>query len=233
MKLSVIVPVYNEAQTIGEVVERIRSVDIGDIEKQIIIANDGSDDGTGTAIDESVWRTDVRVCVHAHAINLGKGAAIRLGLKYATGDIVLVQDADLELDPNEYGALLAPLLDGRADVVYGSRFLEKRNAISFRTRAANRFLTWTTNLVFGSRLTDMETGYKVFRREALKGITLRSVGFDFEPEITAKLLLAGRRILEVAIGYHPRGADQGKKIKWIDGVDALYTLIKYRLTGGK
>jgi glycosyltransferase involved in cell wall biosynthesis len=232
MKLSVIVPVYNEAQTISEVIDRIRLVDIGEIEKEIIIANDGSEDGTQRAIDQSAWRSDRRVQVHESPINLGKGAAIRLGLKYATGDVILIQDADLELDPNEYSALLAPILQGRTDVVYGSRFLGKRNTIPFRTRAANRVLTFVTNLLYRGRLTDMGTGYKVFRREALSGIRLRSVGFDIEPEITAKLLRRGRRILEVPIGYHPRRVDEGKKVRVIDGVDALYVLIKCRLTRG-
>jgi glycosyltransferase involved in cell wall biosynthesis len=230
MKLSVIVPVYNEAQTIVEVVDRIRLVDIGDIEKEIIIANDGSEDGTRRAIEESGWRSDRRVQVHESPINLGKGAAIRLGLKYATGDIILIQDADLELDPKEYSALLAPILEGRTDVVFGSRFLEKRNTIPFRTRAANRFLTFATNVLYGGRLTDMGTGYKVFRRDALAGVRLRAVGFDIDPEITARLLRRGRRILEVPIGYCPRRVDEGKKVRVIDGVDAMYVLIKCRLT---
>jgi glycosyltransferase involved in cell wall biosynthesis len=232
MKLSVIVPVYNEEQTIGEIVERIRAVDIGDIQKEIIIANDGSDDGTQRAIDESPWRGDGRVQVHQSPINLGKGAAIRLGLRHATGDVILIQDADLELDPKEYGALLAPIVAGRANVVYGSRFLRpERGRIRVRTRAANRMLTWLTNLLYRARLTDMETGYKVFRRDVLEGIRLRCVGFDFEPEFTAKVLLAGQRITEVSIDYHPRREDEGKKIGWTDGLDAVYVLIKCRLMG--
>jgi glycosyltransferase involved in cell wall biosynthesis len=232
MKLSVIVPVYNEEQTIGEIVERIRAVDIGDIQKEIIIANDGSDDGTERAINESAWRGDVRVHVHRSPINLGKGAAIRLGLRHATGDVILIQDADLELDPREYGALLAPIVTGGANVVYGSRFLRReRGRIRKRTRVANRLLTWLTNLLYGARLTDMETGYKVFRRDVVEGIRLRCVGFDFEPEFTAKVLLAGQRIAEVSIDYHPRREDEGKKISWIDGLDAVYVLIKCRLIG--
>jgi len=231
MKLSVIVPVYNEEQTISEVIERIRAVDIGDIEKEIIIANDGSDDGTQRAIDESAWLLDSRVKTYRSVVNLGKGAAIRLGLVHATGDVMLIQDADLELDPKEYTALLAPIVDGRADVVYGSRFLTPNTAISRRTRIANRFLTSVTNVLYRARLTDMETGYKVFRRGALDGVRLRCVGFDFEPELTAKLLLRGRRICEVPIAYTPRRHDEGKKINWVDGLDALYVLIKLRLVG--
>jgi glycosyltransferase involved in cell wall biosynthesis len=233
LTLSIIVPVYNEAQTIAEVIDRICAVDIGDMRKEIIIANDGSSDATSGAIDSSPRRSDPRVHVYDNPINLGKGAAIRLGLRHATGAIVLIQDADLELDPREYTGLLSPILDGRADVVYGSRFLSGANGgVKRRTRLANRLLTWVTNVLYGSRLTDMETGYKVFRRDALAGIRLRCVGFDFEPEITATLLLAGRRIHEVPIGYNPRHVDEGKKIRWIDGVDALYVLIKCRCVGG-
>ena len=229
MKLSIIIPVYNEEQTIGEVIERVWMVQLDGLEREVIIANDGSSDGTRTAIDASRWSNDARVKTYNSPINLGKGAAVRFGMGMATGDILLVQDADLELDPNEYGRLLAPILDGRTDVVYGSRFLNPSGRVAFRRRIANRFLTVLTNVLFGSRLTDMETAYKVFRREALEGIRLRCVGFDFEPEITAKMLRAGRRILEVPIGYQPRRRDEGKKIRWIDGVDAIYTLIKCRL----
>jgi dolichol-phosphate mannosyltransferase len=232
MKLSIIIPVYNEEQTIGTVVERVRAVNLDGIEKEIVVANDGSDDGTQRAIEAMPTGGPTPLSVHESPINLGKGAAIRLGLKYATGDVILIQDADLELDPNEYGALLAPILEG-ASVVYGSRFLRRIEGISARTRVANRMLTWLTNVLYLARLTDMETGYKVFRREVLGKIKLRAVGFDFEPELTAKLLLAGYRIVEIPITYNPRRRDEGKKIRWVDGLDAAYTLIKYRLTGGR
>jgi dolichol-phosphate mannosyltransferase len=232
MKLSIIIPVYNEEQTISTVVERVRAVDLGAIEKEIIVANDGSDDGTQRAIEAVPASDAVPLRVLESPINLGKGAAVRLGIKYATGDVILTQDADLELNPNEYGALLQPILDG-ASVVYGSRFLRKVAGISFRARVANRLLTWLTNILFGARLTDMETGYKVFRREVLAKVRLRAVGFDFEPELTAKLLLAGYRIVEVPITYNPRRVDEGKKIRWVDGLDAVYVLVKFRLTGGR
>src|SRR2546427_5154830 len=228
MKLSIVIPVYNEEQTIGEILERVWAVDLGGMEREVIIANDGSSDGTRMAIDASRWITDPRVKSYDSPINLGKGAAVRIGLKFATGDILLVQDADTELDPNEYRRLLAPILEGRTDVVYGSRFLESTSRVALRLRLANRLLTLLTNVLFGSRLTDMETAYKVFRRETLDGIRLRCVGFDFEPEITARFLRAGHRILEVPIRYNPRRTDEGKKIRWIDGVDAVYTLLKCR-----
>jgi glycosyltransferase involved in cell wall biosynthesis len=231
VKLSIIIPVYNEEQTISAVVERVRAVDIGDIDKEIIIANDGSSDGTRLSIDSSGWISDPRIKVYDNPINVGKGGAVRIGLKYATGDVILIQDADLELDPGEYGGLLAPILDGRTKVVYGSRFLQPTSRIALRTRIANRSLTMLTNLLFGGRLTDMETAYKVFRRDVVAGIRLRCVGFDFEPELTAKLLLAGHAILEVPVGYNPRRADEGKKIRWTDGVDAVYALLKCRFGG--
>jgi len=233
MKLSVVIPVYNEAQTIGAVVERVLAVDLGAIEKEIIISNDGSSDGTRSAIDESQWVADPRITVHHNQINLGKGAAVRLGLHVATGDLLLVQDADLELDPQEYGRLLAPILAGETDVVYGSRFLNPTHRISMKTRIANRALTSLTNVLFWSRLTDMETAYKVFRRELLATVRLRCVGFDFEPELTAQLLRAGHRIVEVPIGYNPRRVDEGKKIRWTDGIDAIYALLKVRFQGAR
>jgi glycosyltransferase involved in cell wall biosynthesis len=185
MKLSIVIPVYNEERTIGEVLDRVWAVDLGGIEREVIIANDGSSDGTRRAIDASPWSKDPRVKSYDCPINLGKGAAVRIGLKLATGDILLVQDADMELDPNEYGRLLAPILEGRTDIVYGSRFLESTNRVGLRLRLANRLLTLLTNVLFGARLTDMETAYKVFRRETLEGISC-AASVDFEPEITAK-----------------------------------------------
>jgi glycosyltransferase involved in cell wall biosynthesis len=231
MRVSVIIPVYNEEQTIQEVLERVAAVELDGIEKEIVIANDGSTDGTRRAIDGRQLPPDLSVHVYHSPINLGKGAAVRLGLAFATGDVLLIQDADLELDPNEYSLLLRPILDGRADVVYGSRFLAPTARVRAKTRAANRFLTMLTNVMFGGRLTDMETAYKVMRRGALEGLRLRCVGFDIEPELTARLLRAGRRIVEVPISYNPRTENEGKKMRWVDGVDAVYTLFKCRFTG--
>ena len=233
MRLSVVVPVYNEEDTIEEIIARVLAVDLGVVDKEIVIVDDGSSDGTRRAIEASAWRSDPRVQVRENSINLGKGAAIRLGLKYTSGEVILIQDADLELDPRDYPALLAPIISGATDVVYGSRFLGSAPELSRRARLANWFLTAVTNVLFLARLTDMETGYKVFRRAALTGIRLRCVGFDFEPELTARLLLAGRRIQEVPISYAPRLLEQGKKIRWTDGVDALWVLIRCRLTGGE
>jgi len=230
MKLSIIIPVYNEEQTIGEVIERVWKVDLGALEREVIIVNDGSSDGTRRAIDTSRWISDQRVKTYDNPINLGKGAAVRTGLAFATGDILLVQDADLELDPNEYVRLVAPILDGRTDIVYGSRFLAASDRVALSRRVANRFLTTLTNILFGGNLTDMETAYKVFKPSVLEGIRLRCVGFDFEPEVTARMLKSGRRILEVPIGYRPRNEHEGKKIRWIDGVDAVYALLKCRFT---
>ncbi len=227
LKLSIIIPVYNEESTIGEVIDLVQAVDLGSIEKEIIVADDGSTDLTGQVVARKREHSEV-VKVHTSLINLGKGAAVRFGLDYATGDLVIIQDADLELDPNEYVELIRPILDGRTDVVYGSRFMGKARNIPLLTRVANRFLTALTNVLYRGGLSDMETAYKVFRRDVIKSISLRTVGFDIEAEITAKLLRGGHKILEVPISYNPRTKEQGKKISWIDGVQTIYTLLKYR-----
>jgi glycosyltransferase involved in cell wall biosynthesis len=170
----------------------------------------------------------VIIKIHTSPTNLGKGAAVRLGISQASGDIVIIQDADLELSPKEYMRLLRPILNNEATVVYGSRFADRNNKIPRRTRLANWFLTALTNLLFGARLTDMETAYKAFRREAIVGLKLRCVRFDFEPEVTAKLLQAGDKIQEAPISCMPRTVLEGKKISWVDGVEAIYTLLRCR-----
>lgn len=226
--LSVIIPVYNEASTIAEVIERVRAVQVPGLTKEIIVADDGSRDESPTIIQHKHLEYPDTIKVHTSLINLGKGAAIRFGLEFASGDVILLQDADLELNPEEYPILLAPILAGEADVVYGSRFRGKATNVPRKSRIANRFLTTLTNVLYGSNLTDMATAYKVFRREAIKGLRLRSAGFEFEPEVTAKLLLAGYRIREVPISYNPRTVEQGKKIGMLDGIEYIYTLLKYR-----
>ena len=225
MKLSVIIPVYNEASTISEVIDRVRTVELS-VDKEIIVVDDGSTDGTVEILER---RQEDVTYVHFSRINFGKGAAIRVGLTYATGNIVIIQDADLELDPNEYKLLLKPILTGETNVVYGSRFLKPVTNISRRTLWANKLLTWFTNLLYGSHLTDMETAYKAFRTVVVKGMELKCRRFEFEPEVTAKLLRRGHQIKEVPISYNPRTAEEGKKIKWRDGVIAVWTLLKYRL----
>jgi len=223
-KLSVIVPVFNERNTVAEIVRRMRSVDLP-VEREIVVVDDGSDDGTRHVLTQLA---DSTVRIVKHGVNRGKGAAIRTGLENSTGDVVLVQDADLEYDPEDWPKLLAPILKGRARVVYGSRFTGERRNMLFLHWVGNRFLSLVTNVLYNSTLSDMETCYKLFERDVLDGVQLRANRFDFEPEFTAKVLRRGIRIYEVPISYAGRELDEGKKITWRDGISALWTLVKYR-----
>lgn len=229
MKLSVIIPVFNEASTIREVLEKVRQVNL---DKEIIVINDGSTDETGEILEKEKAEDPITV-VHNSLINIGKGAGVRIGLEYARGDVVIIQDADLEMDPNEYPLLLDPIERGETQVVYGSRFLNSppwELLLKWGIRyAANWFLTALTNLLFGSRLTDMETAYKAIRLDVLRKIRFESHGFEIEPEITAKLLRLGYSIKEVPITYHPRTIEEGKKMRTLDGFHAILHLIRYRL----
>jgi len=225
LKLSVIIPCYNERDTVAKVVQRVRQVGLA---HEIIVVDDGSTDGTRDVLAQIEPGSDLRVILHDH--NQGKGAAVRTGFKNATGDIFLIQDADLEYDPRDYPILLKPLEEGITDVVYGSRFLGgPRKAMFFWNMVANRLLTFTTNLLYNAILSDMETCYKVFRAEVIRDIPLRSRRFDFEPEVTAKVLKRGHRIYEVPISYNGREWHEGKKISWRDGVIAFWTLLLYRV----
>jgi len=225
--LSIVVPVYNEESTVGAVVERLLAVDLP-IAREILVVNDGSTDGTRAVLDGLPRHPDVLRIVHA-PVNAGKGRAIRTGFEQARGTIVAIQDADLELDPSELGGLVAPILAGDTKAVYGSRFLHGTQGAPFLSVAANRFLTGLTNVLYGSRLTDMETCYKVMRTEVARALQLEANRFDIEPEITAKLLRAGHRIIERPVRFEPRSRAQGKKIGWRDGVQAIVVLTKLRL----
>ena len=224
MKLSIIMPVFNEVKTIREIVKRVQNVGLT---HEIVIVDDGSVDGTREILTELEKMPDVRVILHEH--NQGKGAAVVTGMKAAVCDVMLIQDADLEYDPRDYPVLLKPLEENIADVVFGSRFLGgPRRPIMFWNMVANKILTLVTNILYNNILTDMETGYKCFRREVVEGMTIKAKRFDFEPEFTSKLLKKKVRIYEVPISFNPRLYSEGKKIKAWDGVIALWTLIKYR-----
>ena len=224
MNLSVIIPVYNESKSIEEILKRVQATDTAN---EIVVVDDGSVDGTRDILKQLDGKNRVRVILHEK--NQGKGAAVRTGLSAATGDILLIQDADLEYDPRDYPILLKPIQEGLADVVYGSRFLGgPRRVAMFWHMVANYMLTFMTNILYNTILTDMETGYKVFRRKVVQDMPLRARRFDFEPEFTAKVLKRRYRIFEVAITFNPRDYSEGKKIKLKDAFEAVWTLLKYR-----
>jgi glycosyltransferase involved in cell wall biosynthesis len=223
--LSVIVPVFNERNTVAEILRRIRAVDLP-LPLEVVVVDDGSRDGTDKVLS-ALQDSTVRVVTHKS--NRGKGAAVRTGIDTARGDLVLIQDADLEYDPDDWPRLLDPVLKGKAQVVYGSRFTGERRAMRPTQWLGNRLLTLTANVLYRSTLSDMETCYKLFDRAVLDGITLESDGFDFEPEITAKVLRRGYRIYEVPVSYAGRDRADGTKFDWRDGVHALTTLVRYRL----
>lgn len=232
MLLSVVIPVYNERKTLFDLIRKVLDVPLP-IDRELILIDDFSTDGTRELyhrLDTEFPGATFRVLMHD--VNQGKGAALRTGYAHAQGDIIIVQDADLEYDPNDYPRLLQPILDNRADVVYGSRFLQPADhrVLSFWHTFGNRFLTLLSNMFTDLRLTDMETCYKVFKADVIKSITLKSNRFGVEPEVTAKIAKKRWRIWEVPISYEGRTYDEGKKIGWKDGVQAIYTIIRYRFT---
>lgn len=227
-KVSIIIPVYNEEKTIKELLLKVQNTDFSGLEKEIIIVDDASFDATTDILNN--MKQQYKILFHKK--NQGKGAAIRTAVKEATGDIVVIQDADLEYLPEDYNKLLPFIINNQADVVYGSRFLDRENIknFMFKNMLANKILTMLTNILYGASITDMETCYKAFRREFIQNIEIKSDRFDFEPEITSKLLKKKVRLKEVPISYNGRGHNEGKKINWKDGISAVVALIKYRFT---
>ncbi|MFO7623349.1 MAG: glycosyltransferase family 2 protein [Anaerolineales bacterium] len=224
MKISILIPVYNEAKTIEEILRRVQAVQVAD---EILVVDDGSTDGTRDVLAHLNGQGPIRVVYHDR--NQGKGAAVRTAIKNANGDVLIIQDADLEYDPRDLPALMIPIYENVADVVYGSRFLGgPRRPILFWNMVANKILTLVTNVLYNNILTDMETGYKVFKREVVASMPLHAHGFEFEPEFTAKVLKRKVRVYEVPISFNPRDYSEGKKIKMRDAFIAMWTLIKYR-----
>jgi glycosyltransferase involved in cell wall biosynthesis len=224
MKISVVIPVYNELKTLDEIVRRVKATNLA---TEIVIVDDGSTDGTRGLYEK--YAADEVTQIILHERNQGKGAAVVTGIKAAGGDVIIIQDADLEYDPREYPNLLRPLEEGLADVVYGSRFLgAPRRATMFWHILSNKLLTFLTNILYNNILTDMETGYKVFRKNVVEGMTIHARRFDFEPEFTAKILKRKVRIFEVPITFNPRDYSEGKKIQLRDAFEAVWTLFKYR-----
>ncbi len=228
MKVSILIPVYNEFLTMPMVIQRVMDAPLPDgCEKEIIIVDDGSTDGTTELLRQ--YQSSQPLLVHHSKGNFGKGSALRIGIGKATGDIILVQDGDLEYDPRDYLRILAPIVSGQADVVYGSRFLGDFTGMKWPNWLANHVLTFAANLLYNARITDEATAYKAFRAGVLRSVDLRCKRFEFCPEVTAKVRRLGYRIHEVPISYNPRGILEGKKVCWLDGVEALVTLVKYRV----
>lgn len=232
MKLSIIIPVYNEETTIGQVLRKVHQVKLARVTKEVVVVNDGSTDDSKRVVLETKRKVrTMEIKFVDLQLNLGKGAATRFGMAKATGDVVIIQDADLELDPSEYGLLLEPIIKKRVEVVYGSRFLKENRNIPLISRSANWLLTKLTNWWYGTHLTDMETSYKVFTRRVTDLVSkkLRCVEFDFEPEVTAWLAKLKIEIEEVPVSYRPRTKSAGKHISWKDGIAAVYTLVRCKL----
>lgn len=227
MMVSIVMPVYNEAGSVEEMVRRVKETQI---DKEILVVDDGSSDGTKDIL-QRMQEEDNNIKVFYHEENLGKGAALKTGFRHCRGEIVITQDADLEYDPREYEALIAPIIQGYADVVYGSRLSGGRpqRVYLFWHKVGNRFLTLLTNILYNNTLTDMETGYKVFRKTVLESFTLRSNGFSIEPEITAKVFRHNWRVYEIPISYYGRTYHEGKKITWRQGFSAMFALLWYRI----